>query len=168
MSFGFGVLGFGFWILGFGFWETFLRRKERKPFRFWILATRLTTARVSPPQRGLPATRGLHHSGVSPPERPEMVKFVLLLCCRPRKKRKRAFLAHLTFWTLLPTSGVSPPQRGLPTRAARNGQICPECLLLCYRPRKNRFLKGNRFWPICPFGPLGSPPGSPTTAGFRV
>ena len=36
---------------------------------------------------------------------------------------------------------------------ARNGQICPEFLLLCCRARKGRFsMETGRFWPICPFG----------------
>ena len=80
----------------------------------------------------LPITAGYpHHSGVSPPERPEMVKFVLNFCyCavdqeRPFLKGNGPFLANLPFWTRgLPTtagsphrSGSSPPQRGLPTTA---------------------------------------------------
>ena len=34
----------------------------------------------------------------------------------------------------------------------RNGEILPEFLLLCRRPRNGRFqMETGRFWPICPF-----------------
>ena len=66
---------------------------------------------------------------------PESVRFVVLLYEGPTDASNQT-------WPEEPNghhSGVSPPQRGLPTRAARNGQICPEFLLLCCRARKAIF-----------------------------
>ena len=79
--------------------------------RTWDLKLRIWNL-VSPPQRP-------HHSRVSPPERHEMAKFVLNFCYCAVHQERTVF--KRTPQRASPPqrghSGVSPPQRGLPTTA---------------------------------------------------